>query len=75
MEGTAVSSTDPETGVVYHAVIIQDATACCASGLEYLLTEGEYPPDETEVTVTGEFELYAENGVLYGRLKDAALGA
>jgi hypothetical protein len=74
MEGTAVSSTDPETGVVYHAVIIQDATACCASGLEYLLAEGEYPPDETEVTVTGEFELYAENGVLYGRLKDAALG-
>ena len=74
MKGTAVSSTDPETGVTYYAVIIQDATACCASGLEYLLTEGEYPPDETEVTVTGEFELYQENGVLYGRLKDAALG-
>ncbi|MBO4914284.1 MAG: hypothetical protein J5449_03675 [Oscillospiraceae bacterium] len=73
MEGTAVSSTDPETGVTYYAVIIQDATACCASGLEYVLAKGEYPPDETEVTVTGEFELYEDNGVLYCRLKDATI--
>lgn len=73
MEGMAVSSTDPETGVIYYAVIIRDATACCASGLEYVLAEGEYPPDETDVTVTGEFELYEENGVFYCRLKDAEL--
>ncbi len=76
MNGMAVSSTDPETGITYHAVIIRDATACCASGMDYVLAEGqEYPPDEAEVTVTGEFELYEENGLLYCQLKDAALGA
>ncbi len=75
MNGMAVSSDDPETDVTYHAVIIRDATACCASGLDYILTEGqEYPPDETDVTVTGEFELYEENGFFYCQLKDAVLG-
>ena len=75
MKGTAVSSADPDTGAVYHAVIIQDATACCASGLEYILAEGEYPPDETEVTVTGEFGLYEEGGIFYCQLTDAVLDA
>ncbi len=74
MTGMAVSSTDPETGITYHAVIIRDATACCASGLDYVLAEGqEYPPDETDVTVTGEFELYEENGLCYAQLRDATL--
>ncbi len=76
MNGMAVSSTDPETGITYHAVIIRDATACCASGLDYVLAEGqEYPPNESDVTVTGEFELYEENGLFYVQLKDAVLGA
>lgn len=76
MNGMAVSATDAETGVTYHAVIIQDATACCASGLDYVLAEGQaYPPDETDVTVTGEFELYEEAGALYARLRDAVLNA
>ncbi len=76
MNGMAVSSVDPETGITYHAVIIRDAAACCASGLDYVLAEGqEYPPDETDVTVTGEFELYEENGLFYVQLKDAVLSA
>ena len=74
MNGMAVSSTDPETGITYHAVIIRDATACCASGLDYVLADGqEYPPDESDATVTGEFELYEENGFFYCQLKDAVL--
>lgn len=76
MRGMAVSSTDPDSGATYHAVIIRDATACCASGLDYVLTEGQaYPPDEAEVTVTGEFELYEEDDLLYCRLRDATLDA
>ncbi len=75
MNGMAVSSTDPETGITYHAVIIRDATACCASGLDYVLADGqEYPPDESDATVTGEFELYEENGFFYCQLKNATLG-
>ena len=76
MRGTASSATDPETGNTYHAVIIQDATACCASGLDYILLDGqEYPADETDVTVTGEFELFEENDFFYGQLKDAILNS
>lgn len=76
MNGMAVSSTDPETGITYHAVIIRDATACCASGLDYVLADGqEYPPDESDATVTGEFELYEENGFFYCQLKDAKIEA
>ena len=33
----------------------------------------EYPADETEVTVTGEFELFEEDGFYYCQLKDAVL--
>lgn len=76
MRGTASSATDPETGNTYHAVIIQDATACCASGLDYILADGqEYPADETDVTVTGEFELFEENDFFYCQLKDAILNS
>ena len=76
MNGMAVSSTDPETGITYHAVIIRDATACCASGLDYVLADGqEYPPDESDATVTGEFELYEEDGLIYCQLKDAKIEA
>ena len=76
MNGTVVSSVDPETNITYHAVIIRDATACCASGLDYVLADGqEYPADETDVTVTGEFELYEEDGFFYCQLKDAIIDA
>ena len=76
MNGMAVSSTDPETNITYHAVIIRDATACCASGLDYILADGQaYPADETDVTVTGEFELFEEDGFYYCQLKDAIINA
>ena len=76
MNGMAVSSTDPETNITYHAVIIRDATACCASGLDYILADGQaYPADETDVTVTGEFELFEEDGFYYCQLKNAILNA
>lgn len=63
----------------YHYVIIEDATACCAQGLEFIWDEGqhlypdEYPEDETEVVVTGIFETYQEGGeeFIYCRLRNA----
>ena len=33
----------------------------------------EYPEDETDVTVTGEFELFEEDRFYYCQLKDAVL--
>ena len=74
MRGESVSEYYDKTDTTYHYVIVADAAACCAQGIEYLLTDdGVYPPDGEEVTVTGEFELYEEEGIEYCRLKDAVM--
>lgn len=74
---------DPEGGVVYPAVYIADASACCAQGLEFLLSGNPaypqgYPSTGTEITVTGRFETYTETvgGTVYRycHLVDATLG-
>lgn len=62
------------TGKYYHSVVIQDATACCSQGIEFVWDQDrhvypdEYPPDGTEVEITGIFETYTEEGSIYGRL-------
>ncbi|MBR1842511.1 MAG: hypothetical protein IJ788_04475 [Oscillospiraceae bacterium] len=74
MAGQAASDYSADTGLTYHAVIIADATACCAQGIEYKLDEGaEYPSDGDEVTVIGVFSEYEENGFMYLRLDGAKL--
>ncbi len=81
MEGTYYATYYEPTAKYYHYVIIEDATACCAQGLEFIWEDGshaypeEYPEDEAEVTVTGTFETYKEEGDenLYCRLRDASL--
>ena len=67
---------DPETLKEYFAVIIADATACCAQGIEFVWRgehryPDDYPPLETEMIVTGEFGTYEENGFTYLQLSDA----
>ena len=65
----------------YFYCIIQDATACCAQGMEFIWDDGshiypdEYPEDNAEIVVEGTFETYREDGVenLYCRLSDAIL--
>ena len=69
---------DTANSIVYHACIIQDATACCAQGLEFVLPDdpaqpAEYPEPGTEITVTGRLELYEENGTLFLHLVDAEM--
>ena len=65
----------------YFYCIIQDATACCAQGMEFIWDDGshiypdEYPEDNAEIVVEGTFETYREDGDenLYCRLSDATL--
>ena len=82
MDGTYYSSTDPDTGQIYHFVIIQDATACCQQGMEFIWDDGshvypdDYPADETRVSVIGTFETYKDNPddqYQYCHLVDASL--
>ena len=67
---------DPATGMVYFACIVQDATACCAEGIEFVwagehIFPGDFPEPGTGVTVTGRLESYMEGADLYVHLNDA----
>lgn len=75
MKGTAISYSEDGSGETYHACIVQDATACCAQGLEYILADSvDYPKDEEEITVLGVFEECVEGeDFAYGRIVDAKL--
>lgn len=59
------------------ACIIQDATACCAQGLEFRLKDElayphDFPPTNSEITVTGVFFHEEDNFDFFG-IKDAVL--
>ncbi len=74
MRGEYVAYHDEETDVYYHAVIISDATACCAQGLEFIWTgehnyPEDYPANETEIEITGVFESFEENGYTWYRIR------
>lgn len=69
---------DEETGKIYYSCIISDATACCQQGIEFELKgkhkyPDDYPKQDEEITVTGEFEMYKEEGEDYCRLKNAKM--
>ncbi len=68
---------DGQEAKVYYTCIIFDATACCSQGIEFVLAGDAgaeaYPPVDTEITVTGTFQTYDENGILYCHLVNATL--
>ena len=69
---------DEASGINYFACIIRDATACCANGIEFVLTDDySYPEDYPElgesITVLGVFDTYEEAGNRYCTLRNAVL--
>jgi hypothetical protein len=56
-----------QTNLTYHYIVIADATACCAQGLEFVLTDPNvaYPQVGEEFEISGVFGTYEENGTLY----------
>ena len=78
MEGTYSEYLDMASGVRYFGCIIQDATACCAQGIEFNPTEDfkypdDYPTDGDIVTVEGDFDTYIEDGAKYCTLRNAQI--
>ena len=72
MEGQCLSAYYEPTKTTYYSIVIQDATACCAQGIEYVLSDGQsYPADGGNATVTGRFESYDEEGTVWYHLVDA----
>ncbi len=75
MKGLFNQYTDEETGKIYNAVVIPDATACCQQGLEFELSDKTNPNFEqgTEITVVGTFDTYSDGKFLYCYLKNAKI--
>lgn len=75
MKGLFNQYTDEQTGKIYNAVIIPDATACCQQGLEFELSDKTNPNFEqgAEITVVGTFDTYSEGELLYCYLKNAKI--
>lgn len=75
MKGQFNQYTDEETGKIYNAVIIPDATACCQQGLEFQLADKSNPNFEqgTEITVEGSFNTYSDGKFIYCYLENAQI--
>ena len=64
----------------YDLCIIKDATACCAQGMEFLLTDAyvypkDYPEVGDEIELVGTFDTYYEGEYLYCTLRNSTLRA
>lgn len=78
MKGIFAIYEDETTGQQYFACVIADALGCCRQSLEFILKgEHKYPDDypsvNSEITVTGRFETYADGEFTYCRIKDAVM--
>ena len=73
VEGSFNVFTNEVTGDRYYAVLVQDATACCQQGLEFIWAgEHVYPEDYpelfSEIVVTGTYKTTEEDGITYSYL-------
>lgn len=78
MAGTFVHFYDEEKDKHYFACIIQDATQCCAQGIEFepgdeYVYPDDFPEDGSEICVTGVFDKYSEGDNNYLTLRNAVL--
>lgn len=74
VHGSAYTSFDEKTQNYYHHIVVADASACCAQGLEFVLPEGSaYPENGTEIEIEGIFRSYQEEDVIYYHIQADAV--
>lgn len=66
---------DEITGDTYYFCIIADATECCTEGMEFTPADKsiQLPDIGREITVTGVFDLYEDNGYKFFHIADAVI--
>lgn len=74
VKGWFETYTDPQTGEMYYAVVVPDATACCQQGLEFVWKGNHAYPDDfpkpgQKITVTGIYKMIENDGVTYTYLE------
>ena len=78
MEGTNGIYKEDSANKVYYSCIIQDATACCAQGIEFIPFDNlsypdDFPAEGENICVVGVFEFEEEGMYRYCFLKDAEM--
>ena len=78
MDGSFVHFYDEENDKHYFACIIQDATQCCAQGIEFepaddYVYPDDFPEDGENICVEGVFDKYSEGENNYLTLRNAIL--
>lgn len=77
MEGNYGEYRDEETGNLYRACVIPDATACCEQGIEFVLKDDSNADEDLveglPCAVQGTFDTYYEGQVQYCTLRNAVL--
>ena len=76
MAGIMNIAYEPSTEQYYFACFVQDASACCAQGIEFVLTDeyvfpDDYPDVGADICVVGWFDTYMEGDNMYCTLRDA----
>lgn len=76
VQGTYQIGYDEGSQKYYHYVVVDDATACCVQGIEFVWDgthqyPDDYPPTGTAMEIVGEFKSYAEGEFTYGYLEIA----
>ena len=65
---------DTESGELYYAVVVPDATACCQQGLEFVWPGSHTYPDDfpepgQDITIIGRYKVTETDGVTYAYLE------
>ena len=56
-----------------HACLVRDAAGCCSQGLEFVLSNGNYPTGANEITVVGTIAVQKISGKYVCYLKNSTL--
>ena len=56
-----------------HACLVRDAAGCCSQGLEFVLSNGNYPAGAGEITVVGTIAVQKISGKYVCYLKNSTL--
>ena len=78
VRGTFNYYQNPDTKREYFAVLVNDATACCAQGIEFVLPESykypdDYPEQGTPIEVIGLYSVYTEDDQPFVELQNASM--
>ena len=73
IRGTYFALHAPAKNEYHHSCVIWDATACCMQGMEFELADENYPPNESEITLIGKFDVYTIQKIDNPILRDARL--